>query len=110
MTDFEIDHVGTAAQIDELEHEIVMLNITIEMLNTAWDQTTKELNDSKKESTMENLDTLRQKFQEAVDDYNASHSEEASYYEGKIVGYIEAVSWVKGISYIEADVLLRKAQ
>jgi hypothetical protein len=59
---------------------------------------------------MENLDIIRAKFQEAVDDYNASHSEEASYYEGKIVGYIEALSFIKGISYIEADVLLRKKQ
>ncbi len=59
---------------------------------------------------MENLDIIRAKFQEAVDDYNASHSEEASYYEGKIVGYIEALSFIKGISYIEADVLLRNVQ
>jgi len=59
---------------------------------------------------MENLDIIRAKFQEVVDDYNASHSEEASYYEGKIVGYIEAVSFIKGISWIEADVLLRKTQ
>ena len=108
MTDFEIDHVGTAARIDELEHEIVMLNITIEMLNTAWDQTTKELNDSKKESTMENLDTLRQKFQEAVDDYNTG--KDTAYYEGKIVGIVETVAAIKGISWIEADNLLSNAQ
>jgi hypothetical protein len=63
-----------------------------------------------KESTMENISIIRAKFQEAVDDYNASHSEEASYYEGKIVGYIEALSFIKGISYIEADVLLRNVQ
>jgi len=47
--DYENHPVGTAARIAELEHEIVMLNLTIEMLNTAWDQTTEMLNDSRAE-------------------------------------------------------------
>lgn len=57
---------------------------------------------------MENIDILRQKFQEAYAIYNTG--KDTAYYEGKIVGIVETVAAIKGISWIEADVLLRRAQ
>ena len=57
---------------------------------------------------MENLDNIRQKFQEAYAIYNTG--KDTAYYEGKIVGIVEAVAAIKGISWIEADNLLRNVQ
>lgn len=59
---------------------------------------------------MEKIEIIRQRFQEAVNAYSTSSGASASYYEGKIVGLTEAVSYWMGISWIEADVLLRKTE
>lgn len=59
---------------------------------------------------MENIDIIRQKFQEACAIYATASGHTASYQEGKMVGMVEAVATIKGISWIEADVLLRKVQ
>jgi hypothetical protein len=57
---------------------------------------------------MENLDIIRQRYQEAYAIYNTG--KDTAYYEGKIVGIVEAVAAIKGISWIEADNLLRNVQ
>jgi hypothetical protein len=57
---------------------------------------------------MENIDIIRQRYAEAYAIYNTG--KDTAYYEGKIVGIVEAVAAIKGISWIEADNLLRKAQ
>ena len=59
---------------------------------------------------MDNFECLRQKFQEAYAIYATASGMSFHYNEGKIVGMIEAVAYIKGISFIEADVLLRKTQ
>lgn len=57
---------------------------------------------------MEKIENIRARFQEAVKVYNTASGSDASYYEGKMVGMIEAVAELLGIEWIEADVLLRK--
>lgn len=57
---------------------------------------------------MENISIIRQRYQEAYAIYNTG--KDTAYYEGKIVGIVEAVAAVKGISWIEADNLLRNVQ
>ena len=57
---------------------------------------------------MENIEVIREKFQESTRIYATSHDSTAAYYEGKMVGMIEGVAAMMGITWIEADVLLRK--
>ena len=57
---------------------------------------------------MEKIEVLQEKFKELCNQHKTSHGYDASYYEGKMVGMIEGVSMLMGISWIEADVLLRK--
>lgn len=57
---------------------------------------------------MEKIEIIREKFQEAARVYATSSGSDASYYEGKMVGMIEGVAYFMNISWIEADVLLRK--
>ncbi len=64
----------------------------------------------KGEQEMDKIEIIRQRFQEAQNAYSTASGASASYYEGKIVGMIEAVSYLMGISWIEADVLLRKTE
>lgn len=59
---------------------------------------------------MEKIETIRQKFQEACAIYATASGPMASYQEGKMVGMIDAVALLMDISWIEADVLLRKTQ
>ena len=57
---------------------------------------------------MEKIEVLRAKFKEVNAIYATSSGTEFHYNEGKIVGMIEGVAAMMGITYIEADVLLRK--
>ena len=58
---------------------------------------------------MENMQTLRVKYQEFRQDFaDAKGLEDRSYRHGKMIGFIEAVSFAFGITWIEAEVLLRK--
>jgi hypothetical protein len=56
---------------------------------------------------MEKLEIIRQRYAEAYAIYNTG--KDTAYYEGKIVGIVEGVSAMLGISWIEADNLLRKS-
>jgi hypothetical protein len=53
---------------------------------------------------MENINITRQRYQEARNVYNTG--KDNAYYEGKMVGIVEAVAAIKGISWIEAEVLI----
>ena len=56
---------------------------------------------------MEKIEIIRQRYQEARNAYNTSlHSASSYYYEGKMVGIVEGVAYVMGISWIEAEVLI----
>jgi hypothetical protein len=57
---------------------------------------------------MENLSIVRQRYAEAYAIYNTG--KDTAYYEGKIVGIVEGVAACLGISWIEADNLLRKSE
>jgi len=59
---------------------------------------------------MKNLNTIRARFQEACNAYATTSGTQSAYYEGKIVGMVDAVSEMLGISWVEADVLLRKTE
>ena len=60
------------------------------------------------EEHMEQIEVIRGKFQEAARIYANSNGPDAHYNEGKMVGMIESVAYMMGITWIEADVLLRK--
>jgi hypothetical protein len=57
---------------------------------------------------MEKIEFIRQRYQEARDAYNTSKNN--AYYEGKMVGIIEGVAYIMGISWIEADILMNKSE
>jgi hypothetical protein len=57
---------------------------------------------------MENIQIIRQRYQEANAIY--ATGKDTAYYEGKIVGIVEVVAACLGISWIEADNLLRKTE
>jgi hypothetical protein len=59
---------------------------------------------------MENLDTVRARFQEACNAYAITSGAASHYYEGVMTGIVDAVAAMLGISWIEADVLLRKTK
>lgn len=59
---------------------------------------------------MEKIEIIREKFKEACRMYSASNGSESYYYEGKMVGMVEGVSAMMDISWIEADILLRKEE
>ena len=53
---------------------------------------------------MEKIEIIRQRYQEARDIYNTG--KDNAYYEGKMVGIVEGVAYMMGISWIEAQVLI----
>jgi|APCry1669189000_1035189.scaffolds.fasta_scaffold435649_1 hypothetical protein len=57
---------------------------------------------------MERIEVIRKKFREANLLYKTYSGYDAIFYEGKMVGMIEGVASMMGITWIEADVLLRK--
>lgn len=57
---------------------------------------------------MENLNIIRQRYAEANAIYNTG--KDTAYYEGKIVGIVEGVAACLNITWIEAEVLLRKSE
>jgi hypothetical protein len=57
---------------------------------------------------MESIEFIRQRYQEARNAYNTG--KDNAYYEGKMVGIVEAVASIKGISWIEADILMNKSE
>ena len=57
---------------------------------------------------MESIEFIRQRYQEARNAYNTG--KDNAYYEGKMVGIVEAVASIKGISWIEADILMNKIE
>jgi hypothetical protein len=59
---------------------------------------------------MENIDIIRQRYQDTVKEHKNASGADARYYVGKLVGMADAVSDILNISWIEADMLLRKAQ
>jgi hypothetical protein len=60
---------------------------------------------------MKNLQTLQAKYREFTQDFaNAEGLEDGSYRHGKMIGFVEAVSFAFGITWIEAEVLLRNTQ
>lgn len=59
-------------------------------------------------SYMEKIEVIREKFRDTCDSYRTSYGSDAAYNEGKMVGMIEGVAAMLGITWIEADVLLRK--
>jgi hypothetical protein len=59
---------------------------------------------------MENITVIRDKFQETVNLYDSSFGSTSAYYEGKIVGMIEGVAAMLSITWIEAEIMLRKSE
>jgi len=57
---------------------------------------------------MENIEIIRQRYQEARDAYLTV--KDNAYYEGKMVGILEGVAICLGISWIEADILINKRE
>lgn len=57
---------------------------------------------------MERIEVIRKKFQEANRLYKTYSGYDAIFYEGKMIGMIEGVADMLDITWIEADVLLRK--
>ena len=57
---------------------------------------------------MEKIELVREKFKEAARIYATSKDSTAHYYEGKMVGMVEGIASLLEITWIEADVLLRK--
>lgn len=55
-----------------------------------------------------NLDTVRQRYHEARKAYATSSGPSARYYEGKMVGIVDTVADLLGISWIATEVLLGK--
>jgi hypothetical protein len=53
---------------------------------------------------MEKIEIIRERYQEARNAYNTDKNN--AYYEGKMVGIVEGVAYIMGISWIEAEVLI----
>lgn len=59
---------------------------------------------------MEKIENIRKVFRSVLEDFSKASGSDAAYQHGKMVGIIEGVSMMMGISWIEADVLLRKTE
>ena len=57
---------------------------------------------------MEKIEIIRENFQDTLKCYQTANGSNASYYEGKLVGLAQAAALFLNITWIEADVLLRK--